>query len=126
MTLKLDKEITKYEKKLLDKAKAFSLDNNLEEVLKVLQELVGLDSSCGQYHAMMGNTLWDLNKLEEAEHSLFKAVSLLPLSEPVSRNLFHVLWDQKKSIEALDEVKRFTKLTGSNTYDEIIEEINNT
>ena len=125
MTIKLDKKITNEERRLLDQAKELSLNSDFEDSLIPLQKLVKIDSSCAIYHGMLGNILWELNRLEEAETTLNIAINLSPESEPISTNLFHVLWEQDKNDLAFEEIKRFTKLTGSNTYDEIIQEINN-
>lgn len=124
MTIKLDKKVSNQERDLLDHAKDLSSNGNFEGSLIPLRKLVELDGSCAIYHGMLGNMLWELKRHKEAEVILKKAVDLSPESEAISTNLFHVLWEQDKNDLAFEEIKRFTKLTGSNSYDEIIKEIN--
>jgi len=66
---------------------------------------------------------WDMGKLEAAEKEFRQAVKLNQDSEKSSLGLFHVLWDQDKKDEAIEEMKRFTTIAKSEDCKAILKEI---
>lgn len=72
----------------------------------------------------LGGCYWDSDQIEKAEEFFFRAVSIHSSCELASKLLFHILWDQKKNYEALEEMKRFYKETGDlGSYKEILDEL---
>ncbi len=112
------------EKEKFDEAKRLSKLGDLNGVVAVMNELVEGNKSSPVFRSVLANALWELGKLELAETEFRHAVRLAPESENISLGLFHCLWDQNKIDEAFAEMKRFTKISVSDSYREIVKEIN--
>ncbi len=92
--------------------------------LEILGRLQKTRADSGALFAVTGHVHWELGQLDEAVRQFEKAIELAPRYTPASLGLFHCLWGQDKRVEALEEAKRFTALTGSDEYMEIVREIN--
>ena len=114
--------------KIFDDAfnKALSLKNSnkLVESLEIFEQLLNQKSDYYLTYVMMGDIYWDLKNLDKAETLFRKAIELKPKSEKISLCYFHVLWEQGKEVEALDEMKRFLINNESQEYFEILNGIN--
>lgn len=107
-------------------SKALDLEEQgeLEAALERVKRLIASGATTSAAYAKAGGLLWELERTREAETEFRKAVERAPKWKVASLGLFHTLWDQGLRVDALEEAKRFTKLTGSDEYMEIVREIN--
>ena len=91
---------------------------------KILVELSAQDPDSKAILAVLGQVYWEMKRLDEAVEIFQRTVALAPESEAISLGLFHCLWDSGKREEALEEIKRFTLVSDSPAYTEIVQEIN--
>lgn len=101
-------------------------DKKLVESLEIFKQLETEEVDYYLTFTMMGDIYWDLGELDDASKYFEKAVKLNPDSEKVSIAYFNVLWENEKKVEALNEMKRFLTNNESETYQEILKEINET
>ncbi|MFN0247583.1 MAG: hypothetical protein ACKV2T_11910 [Kofleriaceae bacterium] len=73
-------------------------------------------------HLQLGNIASQLQQLAEAEREFRRATEVAPGLELASLALFHVLNDQARAVEALDEMRRFVEHRDSEMYRELVEE----
>ena len=77
-------------------------------------------------HWLLGSLyLFELHQPEKALPCFKKSTELSPKSERASLGLFHSLWSLGKEVEALEEMKRYQRLTNfqCQDYREILGEI---
>ena len=110
--------------KNFNQALSLKNDNKLLEALKIFKQLESENTDYYMTFAMIGDIYWDLGKLDDAAQNFKKAVKLNPNSEKVSIAYFNVLWEQDKKNEALEEMKRFLTNNKSESYQKILNEIN--
>jgi len=119
-----EKDLSQSFKDKFNKALSLKSSNNYQDALNLFGTLQLEEPEYYLTYTMIGHIYTKMNQLNEASENFKKAVSLNPNSEKVSLAYFHVLWDEGKEVEALDEMKRFLKNNDSETYQEILDEIN--
>ena len=67
--------------------------------------------------------MWDEGRLPAAAAAFRVATKRFPKLEIASLGLFHTLWQQSKSDDAFEEMKRFQSVSHSQDYEEIVHEI---
>jgi tetratricopeptide (TPR) repeat protein len=112
------------EKAKFSVASDLSKENRLIDAIPILEELASGRPDCALFQAVLANAYWESGNLSKAEDLFQLAARLKPKWEKASLGLFHVLWDQRKHDEALNEIKRFMTISYSADYDEFIKEIN--
>lgn len=105
------------------RAKVLSRRGETEETREIMRELAANNTRHAVIRAVFANTLVDCGDYAEAESEFYAAVQLRPTSELISLGLFHCLWDQGKTDQALKEIKRFLEISDSEDYRKIVEEI---
>ncbi len=107
-------------------SKAISLRDKGEYNLakNIFLKIIGIEKHEPSYYLILGQIEKNLGLLNSAEQYFRKAVELLPDHELASRALFHALWNQDKTEDALDEIRRFQSISDSEHYREIMAEIN--
>jgi tetratricopeptide (TPR) repeat protein len=90
----------------------------------LLLNLVSKHHEEGWLYWYLGHIYWRLGDLELAVNTFKRATAMAPQSERASLGLFHCLWQQGKTEEAMDEVARFMAIADSEDYREILAEIN--
>ncbi len=96
----------------------------LEEAAQRLRILIDSGATTAAAYAKLGGILSELGQIAPAEGAFRKAVEKAPRWVTSSLGLFHILWQQDLQVDALEEAKRFTRLTGSDEYMDIVREIN--
>ena len=119
-----DEKLKMETKEKFSKAADLYKQGNLNEALKLLEELAVSNPSSAKIIATLANTYWDLEMADEAFENFQKAVELAPEWEDASLGLFHCLWEHDKKDEALREAKRYMSVSNSKDYEDIIKEIN--
>src|SRR5689334_17323389 len=89
----------------------------------ILTELSQCDPTSPAILAVLGDVYWDMNRLSEAISAFRRALELAPGLEAASLGLFHCLWETNSRDEALEEAKRFTAVSDSESYRNVIQEI---
>jgi tetratricopeptide (TPR) repeat protein len=95
-----------------------------KEATQRLRSLIDAGATTAAAYAKLGGLLCELDQLDAAEGAFREAVAKAPRWVAASLGLFHTLWQKDLPVEALEEAKRFTKLTGSDEYMAIVREIN--
>jgi tetratricopeptide (TPR) repeat protein len=110
----------------IDFMKSVNLYENgdLQGAIEVLERLVESNSNSAKLLATLANTYSEIGRNESALGYFHKAVQIEPQWEDASLGLFHCLWSLEKKEEALDEAKRFTAISSSKEYENIVREIN--
>lgn len=98
--------------------------NDLPGTIQILTRLVAGNPQSAIFNATLANTLEATGEIAAAIEHFRKAVKLEPKSEQYSLGLFHILWEQGRREEALDETKRYMSLCESAEYGKIIAAIN--
>ncbi len=96
----------------------------LEEAAQRLRILIDSGATAASAYAKLGGLLSELGEIASAESAFREAVEKAPRWVTSSLGLFHILWQQDQRVDALEEAKRFTRLTGSDEYMDIVREIN--
>jgi predicted Zn-dependent protease len=96
---------------------------NFSEALESFKLLAKESPKFNGTFMMMGHICWKLNQNNEAAEYFGKAVEMSPKLEIASLGLFHSLWNQGKTDEALLEMRRFLTIASSDEYTEILEAI---
>jgi len=96
---------------------------DLSAAREIMLELSEIDPDSPAISAVLGHVFWEMQLLNEAITAFRRAVELAPNLEAASLGLFHCLWESGKREEALEEAKRFTSISGSDTYMEMVREI---
>jgi len=73
-------------------------------------------------HGYLAAFLWRSDRFDEAVEPARQTTLLSPMSERASLVLFHVLWKIGQRVEALEEMKRFLKISPSEKYSKMIKE----
>ena len=73
-------------------------------------------------HSYLAAFLWRSDRFDEAVEPARQTTLLSPMSERASLVLFHVLWKIGQRVEALEEMKRFLKISPSEKYSKMIKE----
>ncbi len=120
--------MTKLSHELIDNefSKVVELEEQgrLEEAAQRLRSLIESGATAASAYVKLGGLLWELDQLSSAKKAFKEAVEKAPRWTAASLGLFHTLWQQNLRVDALEEAKRFTKLTGSVEYRDIVQEIN--
>ena len=111
------------ERALFSSAQEKSKNNDLTGAVEVLEMLVDGNPASAIFNATLANTYKQLAVFDKAEKHFKKAVQVSPESEIISLGLFHCLWDQGKSDEAVNELNRYMSLADSDDYREIEKEL---
>lgn len=98
--------------------------DDLPGTIQILKGLVAGNPQSAMFNATLANTLEAIGEIATAIEHFQKAVKLAPKSELYSLGLFHILWEQGRREEALDETKRFISLCDSAEYRKIVAAIN--
>ena len=126
MTEKNTKEkIQEADKELFQKAIFFRDEGHFSKALSIVSKLLEKYPKSISIIAVSARLNWKLKNLRTAIELFERAVELQPKSETLSLALFHCLWDSDERYEALEEAKRFTSISYSRSYIEIIRAINN-
>src|SRR2546425_4182454 len=75
--------------------------------IRILRRLVAEFPNKAAAYLIIGDILWDKDKLAEASKEFRAATKHFPNSRIASLALFHTLWAQSKTDAAFDEMKRF-------------------
>jgi Flp pilus assembly protein TadD len=97
---------------------------NKRIAINMMQSLAQEYPKLGLLRAVLAKYYWDIGDLFQAELEFRKAVEACPKNEKCSLGLFHILWEQDKQFEALEEMKRFLNISNSVEYQEILRAIN--
>ncbi len=108
-----------------NEAIALKNSNKLEESLKIFINLTHEYPEYFLSYVFIGLLYWDLKKLNEATGSFKKAIELNPNSQKASIGYFHLLWEQGKQDEAINELKRFLNNNEAKEHRKILEELEN-
>jgi tetratricopeptide (TPR) repeat protein len=90
-------------KNTLSKAALLYKQGDVNEALKLLEDLVISNPDSSKINATLANTYLDLEIMDKALKHFIKATELDPKWEAASLGLFHFLWGQDKRVEALIE-----------------------
>jgi predicted Zn-dependent protease len=112
------------EKEQFALAQERSRNNDLPATIEILSRLVAGKPESAMFNATLANTLKAVGDIEPAIGHFREAVKQAPNSELYSLGLFHILWEQGRREEALDETRRFMSLSESDEYRKIIAAIN--
>jgi tetratricopeptide (TPR) repeat protein len=112
------------DQEIFEKGLSLKDSGDLRKALRVLSPLETRLPDAAPLLAVIGDIYWDLGEFQSAISYFQKAVCKAPTWTTASLGLFHTLWEGGRRNEALEEIKRFTLLTGSHEYDEVIREIN--
>ena len=93
------------------------------EAIKVLRSLVADFPKKAAAYLVIGDILWDEGRLPQAATAFRVATNLFPKSDVASLGLFHTLWRQSKTDAAFQEMKRFQKISFSQDYKDIVDEV---
>ncbi len=117
---------TETERSLMKEAENLYKDNRLKDALLIYEELRESHPLSPSLLVITADLYLVFGRVDDAINSFNKAVELQPKSEKISRGLMHILWDQKKEMETVNEIQRFIN-TGeaSKEYIDIALEINN-
>jgi len=91
---------------------------------EILKELAIYDPNSVAIIATLGDVCWELKEYKEAINAFEQATKMAPKLEAVSLGLFHCLWESDQKDSAMEELKRFQKISYSEDYEMIIKEIN--
>ena len=114
---------SKYEKKF-ERAIELRNSGDLDNALLILNELIREEPQYRFAYIIMGDIYWDMKEIDKSIDAFKQATILSPSSEKCSLGLFHVLWENGREDEALEEMKRFLKDYKSDEYSRILKEIN--
>jgi predicted Zn-dependent protease len=105
--------------------RALSLRNGgqLERAREAFQVLRSVRPEEPTAAVVLGGILLDLGLHDAAFDSFRDATRLRPRSELASLGVFHSLWDARRTIEALAEMRRFLTVSDCADYREIIREL---
>jgi Tfp pilus assembly protein PilF len=123
INMKFGKEFSKEDRDLFESAQKTSRTGDFQTAIEQFKVLIAKYPKNGLLHAVLANNYWDLGDLDIAESEFRIAVELYPKNEHCSLPFFHLLWDQDKLVEALDEMKRFLSIAKSSEYDELLQGI---
>lgn len=110
-------------KEMFQKAIDLRDQKNYSEALKILQDIEDQCLNSPNFFAVSASICWELKQLDNSIKNFKEAIKLAPQSELVSLGLFHCLWELKRFDEAFEEMKRFSTISFSQEYKNIIEEI---
>ncbi len=116
--------------RLFDQAVELRNAGNFSAALPLLEKLAkeDPDSHAGVF-VLLGDTHEELGDVDSAIHSFRAAIKIDPGNEHASVLLFARLWyraedgDVDAETEALDEIRRFVTISGTDAYADIIREI---
>lgn len=111
------------EKLKFARAKVLSKNRDTAGVVAIMKELSVSNPESAKIRAVLANAYWDLGDLTAAAREFRKAVTLAPDFELASIGLFHCLWEQSRTDEAFQELKRFMAIADSEDYRQIITEL---
>ncbi len=114
---------SKYGKKF-ERAIEMRNSGDFDNALLILNELIREEPQYHFAYIIMGDIYWDMKEIDKAINAFKQAVIISPSSEKCSLGLFHVLWENGREEEALEEMKRFLKDYISDEYSRILKEIN--
>ena len=118
-------EISDEEKALMDQGSGLYKQGALKKALPIFLQLSQAHPESPMLTATLANLYWDLGNIETAEGLFYKAVTIGPKSEKISRGLLHILWEQNKEPDAVNEIQRFlNEGEASESYIDIAKEIN--
>jgi tetratricopeptide (TPR) repeat protein len=95
---------------LLGEARSLSKQGRELEARELLKELLLVDRENAAALMMMGGSFFCEELYPDAEEYFQRLVLLAPGSGKVSVALFNSIWKQGRHEEALEEIKRFTKV----------------
>jgi len=93
------------------------------EAIGILENIAKHYPNFAPTYGIIGGILRELGEMNKAAHYFKKVVELKPMSELGSLGLFHSFWAMGLKKEALDEIKRFQRISHSEEYDSILKEI---
>jgi tetratricopeptide (TPR) repeat protein len=121
------------ERNLTDVPSKAELDQYLEDAIRlknrkefqaavdVLRKAVKKYPQSAAAQGLLGSIyLYELDNAKKAVTCFRKTARLSPHSESASLGLFHALWETDKQAAALEEMKRFQRVSHSKEYDEIL------
>ena len=117
------KKVTKQFEENFNKALDLKNQGNIAEAINILEELTIERPDIAATFGMLGKILWDNGDMEKAIVSFEKATKVNPLSEKASLGLFHLLWEEDRKKEAIEEMQRYMKIATSEDYNEICNEL---
>jgi predicted Zn-dependent protease len=96
---------------------------DVEGAITVLSALVADFPKLSAAYLVIGDILWDDERLSAASAAFRLATKHFPKLELASLGLFHSLWRQSKTDDAFAEMKRFQRISHSEDYQGIVDEI---
>jgi predicted Zn-dependent protease len=123
MTKSKSKFVTSHYEKRFERAIELRNSGDIDNALVILNELIRDDPEYHYSYIIIGDIYWDMKEIDKAINAFKKATILSPSSEKCSLCLFHVLWENEREEEALEEMKRFLKDYKSDEYNIILKEI---
>ena len=109
--------------RLFENAYALEEQGQHDKALELRERLAQRYPKNERITIVVGRSLAFLGRVEEAESVYRKAIFMFPYSELASLQLFHFLWDTKRSDDAFNEMKRFQSISHSDDYLAIVKEI---
>ena len=104
----------------INKAMRFAHDGKFAQAVQLLRSLAGEFPKAGSVRCYLAWSLSKLGQNKEALKHSRQAIILSPKSEYASLAHYLVLCQNRKWIEALDEMKRFVMIRPSKVYTKII------
>ena len=72
------------------------------------------------FHAFIAHMYMEIGDSDQAVNNFKKSVEIAPTWDVSSLGLFHALWEKNEVDSAFEEIRRFTKAGGFNTYKDIL------
>jgi len=110
-------------RKIYDEAVRSKESGDLTTAKNILQALHLKNPKSPAILAVLADTCWELNQLNEAIIYFSMATNLRPKLEAVSLGLFHCLWESDREEEAIDEIKRFLSEATSEQYEQLLKDL---
>jgi len=106
------------------RAMASKRKGNLRQAEEILEGLVDRHPESAQLRCALGGVFLDQEKYSPAIDMFKEATQISPQLEIASLGLFHSLWESGDDESAIAEIKRFTSISDSDQYSEIIADFN--
>jgi predicted Zn-dependent protease len=110
-------------KSRFESANRLRKDGDADGAIKILRALVADCPKKAAAYLVIGDILWEEDRLSEAAAAFRVATERFPRLEIASLGLFHTLWRQSEIDAAFAEMKRFQSISHSQDYKEIVDEI---